>query len=50
MRRATSLKEGGFAFSQSLLMLKFIIQKKQTNQSPEKSTEKQACKHEMNAK
>ncbi len=37
MRRATSLKEGGFAFSQSLLMLKFIIQKKQTNQSPEKA-------------
>lgn len=27
MRRATSLKEGGFAFSQSVLMLKFIIQK-----------------------
>ena len=27
MRRATSLKEGGFAFSQSLLTLKFIVQK-----------------------
>ena len=27
MRRATFLKEGGFAFSQSLLTLKFIISK-----------------------
>ena len=27
MRRATSLKEGGFAFSQSLLTQKFIVQK-----------------------
>lgn len=49
MRRATSLKEGGFAFSQSLLMLKFIVQKADKSKSG-KSTEKQACEHEMNAK
>ena len=49
MRRATSLKEVGFAFSQSLLTLKFIIQKADKSKSG-KSMEKQACKHEMNAK
>ena len=49
MRRATSLKEGGFAFSQSLLTLKFIIPKSRQIKV-RKSTEKQACKHEMNAK
>ena len=49
MRRAISLKEGGFAFSQSLLMLKFIVQKADKSKSG-KSTEKQVCKHEMNAK